>query len=51
MTKLNRNCESLSLPGSYKLKPTTVCVYTGCIKKKVIELLSALARPRFNLQK
>ena len=26
-------------------------VYTGCIKKKVIELWSALARPLYNLQK
>ena len=25
--------------------------YTGCIKKKVIELWSALARPLYNLQK
>ena len=28
-----------------------ICLYTGCIKKKVIELWSAIARPIFNLQK
>ena len=28
-----------------------VYVYTGCIKKKVIEIWNALARPLYNLQK
>ena len=30
---------------------STRCDYTGCIKKKVIELCSALARSLYNLQK
>ena len=28
-----------------------IYIYTGCIKKKVIELCSALARSLYNLQK
>ena len=30
---------------------TQYFIHTGCLKKKVIELWSALARPLYNLQK